>query len=105
MTKMVFQAPDGRAFDADFEIGQNVMKVAVDNDVPGIEGECGGELNCGTCHVYVDEAWVGRVPARDEEEEDMLEVVDCLRDSSRLSCQIRLTADLDGLTVRVADTL
>ncbi len=104
MAKMTFEATDGRTFDAEFDDGQNVMKVAVDNDVPGIEGECGGELNCGTCHVYVSGEWAERVPAAEADEEDMLEVCDGLRDTSRLSCQITLTPDLDGLHVAVAET-
>lgn len=104
MPKMTFEATDGRTFDAEFEAGQSVMKVAVDNDVPGIEGECGGELNCGTCHVYVRAEWTDRIPAATADEEDMLEVCDGLQETSRLSCQVRLTPELDGLTVAVAES-
>jgi 2Fe-2S ferredoxin len=83
--------------------GQSLMAVAVNNDIAGIEGECGGEMACGTCHVYIDDEWRASVG---EPSEDELEGIECLvlvevRPSSRLGCQISVTDDLDGLTVDV----
>ncbi|MFJ2028748.1 2Fe-2S iron-sulfur cluster-binding protein [Streptosporangium sp. NPDC087985] len=83
--------------------GQSVMQAAVNNDIPGIEAECGGEMNCGTCHVYVDAEWVEHLPERDHDEEDMLDVIDEARPNSRLSCQLVFHEDLDGLRVIVPD--
>ena len=69
------------------------------NGVPGIVAECVGACTWATCHVYVDEAWVGKLPAKDAMEEDMLDFASDVRNNSRLSCQIKVTAALDGLTV------
>jgi len=81
--------------------GQSVMQLAVNNDIPGIDAECGGEMNCGTCHVYVDPAWADRLPERSHDEADMIDVVDGPRPTSRLSCQLVFRDDLDGLRVTV----
>ena len=86
-----------------FSDGESVMTVAVNNDVAGIEGECGGEMSCGTCHVYVSQAWLTRVPRPSAEEVEMLEVVDDQRPESRLGCQITLTGEMDGIVVTVAE--
>jgi 2Fe-2S ferredoxin len=80
------------------------MLGATTNGLPGIEADCGGALACATCHVYVDPAWVDKVPAPQPEETDMLQGAAAeLRPTSRLSCQIAITAALDGLTVDVPD--
>ena len=81
------------------EIGSTVMETAVKNQVPGIEAECGGACACATCHVYVDEAWVGKLPRREAMEEDMLDFAFEVQPNSRLSCQIKVKAELDGLIV------
>ncbi|GAA1022299.1 hypothetical protein Aple_075390 [Acrocarpospora pleiomorpha] len=81
--------------------GESVMRAAVRSGVPGIVGECGGELNCGTCHAYVDDAWVDRVPPKRVEESELLEVLDDSMPGSRLTCQIPITDDVDGLTLTV----
>lgn len=86
-------------------VGDNVMRGAVNNGVEGIVGECGGGLACATCHCYVDAAWAGQVgtPTSDDER-DMLESAAAeVRPTSRLSCQIEITADLDGLIVRLPE--
>ena len=83
--------------------GTSVMRAAVTNGIPGIDGECGGELNCGTCHVYVDQQWMDRLAPRDMYEEALIESLEAPQATSRLSCQITTTAELDGLTVLVAD--
>ena len=79
--------------------GQNVMELAVNHDIPGIVGECGGDLSCGTCHVYVEAPWDATLGKASTDETDMLEVVDHLRPASRLCCQLVLSDALDGLIV------
>ncbi|MFV2178560.1 2Fe-2S iron-sulfur cluster-binding protein [Actinomadura sp. LOL_016] len=101
--KMTFVTAEGTERTVEAAEGASVMSLAVNNDVPGIEGECGGEMSCGTCHVYVDDAWAGNMPRMGEDEEDMLDVVEDRRPGSRLSCQITMRADLDGLRVTVAE--
>ncbi len=78
------------------------MEAAVDNSVPGIIAECGGACACATCHVYVDEQWKGRLAPMDDMEDAMLESAVERRPNSRLSCQIEITPELDGLEVQVA---
>jgi 2Fe-2S ferredoxin len=80
------------------------MEAAIDNGVEGIVAECGGACSCATCHVYVDPQWSGRLPPPHAQEDGMLDCVLDRRPNSRLSCQIKLTEDLDGLVLRVADT-
>ena len=104
MPQVTYVQPNGAERSVAGKIGDSVMNIAVQNDVPGIVAECGGVLSCGTCHVYVDPAWVDRVPPPGEDERDMLENTRAeQRDSSRLSCQIKLTPDLDGLRVSVPE--
>ncbi|MGO4564744.1 2Fe-2S iron-sulfur cluster-binding protein [Rhizobium sp. 2YAF20] len=103
MTKLTIVAFDGNHFDLDVAEGSTVMENAVRNSVPGIEAECGGACACATCHVYVDDAWAERVGPPAPMEEDMLDFAYDVRPSSRLSCQIKLTAALDGLVVHVPE--
>jgi 2Fe-2S ferredoxin len=104
MPTIVYVQPDGSRREVDASPGTSVMKNAVLNDVPGIVAECGGSLMCATCHVYVDPADLDRVPPPGDEEEDMLEVTAAeRRDTSRLSCQLAVEDDLDGLTVHVPE--
>lgn len=77
------------------------MEAAKKNDIPGIEAECGGACACATCHVYVDEAWTGKVGKAEEMEEDMLDFAFDVRPESRLCCQIKVSDELDGLVVKV----
>jgi 2Fe-2S ferredoxin len=85
----------------DLEPGLSVMQGAVGNGVRGIIGECGGAASCATCHVYVDPAWVSKVGAKSAIEEALLEEVCDPKPNSRLSCQITVTEELDGLVVRL----
>jgi 2Fe-2S ferredoxin len=85
------------------EVGATVMETAIKNDVPGIEAECGGACACATCHVYVEEEWRAKTGEPSPMEEDMLDFGYDVRPSSRLSCQIKVTAELDGLVVRVPE--
>ena len=99
MAKITYIAPDGRRFDVDAPNGSTVMENAIRNGVPGIEAECGGACACATCHVYVDEAWREKVGSPTPMEEDMLDFGFDVRPSSRLSCQIKVSDELDGLVV------
>lgn len=96
---------DGSTRSIDAKPGSSVMENAVRNNVRGIDAECGGSCSCATCHVYVDDAFVALLPPADDMENDLLDGVAAERQpGSRLSCQITMTADLDGLTVRVPET-
>ena len=101
MTKLTYIAHDGTQFDVDAENGSTVMENAIRNGVPGIEAECGGACACATCHVYVDEAFMSLVGDPQPMEEDMLDFAYDVQPNSRLSCQIKVRDDLDGLVVRV----
>ncbi len=101
MVKLNFIQPDGASQSVDATAGMTVMEAAKQNDVPGIEAECGGACACATCHVYVDAAWVDATGKPEPIEEDMLDFAFDVRPESRLSCQIKVTDALDGLTLRV----
>jgi len=105
MPRIVFTQPSGAPVTLDAPAGISVMKAAVGNVVPGIIGECGGELVCATCHVFVDPEWFDRVGPASADEADMLEVTsEEPTEYSRLCCQITITEELDGLTLRVPAT-
>ncbi len=103
MTQIVFIGRDGARYELDAESGSTVMETAIKAGVPGIEAECGGACACATCHVYVDEAWAERAGEPEPMEEDMLEFAYDVRPTSRLSCQIKVSDELDGLTVTVPE--
>ena len=103
MSKITLVAFDGTRFDVDAENGSTVMENAIRNSVPGIEAECGGACACATCHVYVDDAWAEIVGAPEAMEEDMLDFAFDVRPTSRLSCQIKVRDELDGLVVHVPE--
>lgn len=102
MTKIVFIQPDGREQAVDAQPGQSVMQAALGAMVPGIVADCGGACSCATCHGYVDEEWVSRVPPPSADEADMIDA-GCLdvQPNSRLTCQIRMTEALEGLVIRL----
>jgi ferredoxin, 2Fe-2S len=100
MVKLTFIDAGGTARTIDAEPGSTVMENAIRNDVPGIEAECGGACACATCHVYVDDEWRSVTGEPQPMEEDMLDFAFDVRPSSRLSCQIRVRDELDGLVVR-----
>lgn len=104
MPKITYIENDGTEHVVDAETGSTVMETAIRSMVPGIEAECGGALACATCHVYVDDAWIDRTGTASEMEEDMLDFAFDVRPNSRLSCQIKVTEDLNGLVVRVPET-
>ncbi len=103
MPKVTYVAFDGTAHEVEAPVGSTVMENAIKHMVPGIEAECGGACACATCHVYVDEAWFEKVGEPAPMEEDMLDFAFEVKPTSRLSCQIKITADLDGLVVRVPE--
>ena len=105
MPKVIYIEHDGTAHTVEVPIGLSVMRGAVDNNVPGIDADCGGECACATCHVYIEPNWeavVGKAPA-DGMEASMLSFAAVTQDNSRLSCQIEMRAELDGLVVRLPD--
>lgn len=102
MPSIVFVLPGGAERRVTVATGTNVMHAAVDHDVPGIVGECGGCTSCATCHVWVDPAWIDRLPPADEVEDDLLGFAEAeRRPTSRLGCQIAVDDALDGLRVEV----
>ena len=104
MAKVIYKCSSGEIRDVEVSVGHSVMIGAISNGIPGIEAECGGALSCATCHVYVDPQWLGRMPAIDSFEHDLLENVAAeRREGSRLSCQIVVTDELDGLTVEIPE--
>jgi 2Fe-2S ferredoxin len=103
MPKIIFNDSSGASRTVEAEVGSTVMETAIRNNIPGIEAECGGACACATCHVYVDEAWREKVGGPSPMEEDMLDFGYDVRPSSRLSCQIKVTAELDGLSVTTPD--
>jgi 2Fe-2S ferredoxin len=103
MPKVTFIAFTGGAHSVEVPSGTTLMRAATDNRVPGIDGDCGGNCACATCHVYVERAWLERLGARTATEEDMLNCVPERQDGSRLACQITLTDALDGLVVELPE--
>lgn len=105
MPTIIYVLKDGNRKTVAAANGKTLMEVAIANNVRGIDAECGGCCSCATCHVYVDEAWLAKLPALDDMENELLDGVAADRTgSSRLSCQIIVNDALDGLVVRVPDT-
>ena len=100
MPKITYIEHDGTERTVDAEVGATVMETAIRNSVPGIVAECGGACSCATCHVHVDEAWSEKVGPPSAMEEDMLDFEFDVKPTSRLSCQIKVSDELDGLIVR-----
>lgn len=100
MPQITFIDARGESRTVEGEAGATVMEVAIRNGVPGIEAECGGACACATCHVYVDDAWADKTGTPEPMEEDMLDFAFDVKPTSRLSCQIKLRGELDGLIVR-----
>ena len=103
MPKITYIDSHGAAREIEAETGSTVMESALKHGVPEIEAECGGACSCATCHVYVDEAWFPKTGGPSPMEEDMLDFGYDIRPNSRLSCQIKVTAELDGLIVRTPE--
>ena len=103
MVTITFIDSQGTTRTVEAQEGSTVMENAIRNGIPGIDAECGGACSCATCHVYVDEEWMDAVGAAQPMEEDMLDFAFDVRPNSRLSCQIRVRPELDGLVVRTPD--
>ena len=101
MPTVVFIDHAGATYPVEAPLNKSLMQVALDNSVPGILGDCGGSCSCATCHGYVNQPWAEQLPPRSETEVFMLEGVADLRDNSRLCCQIRMTAELEGIVVHL----
>ena len=104
MGRVTYIESNGEQHQVNLENGQSIMQGALDNLIEGILGECGGCCSCATCHCYVDDTWLEKVGAPDAMEKDMLDSVVDPQSSSRLSCQIQMSDDLDGLVVRLPES-
>ncbi len=103
MVKITYIEFGGTEHVVDVPEGLTVMEGARDNNIPGIEADCGGACACSTCHVYVDPAWGDKLPEKEAMEEDMLDFAYEPNENSRLTCQLKVTPDLDGLVVRMPE--
>ena len=103
MTKIKYIEHNGKQHEIDVENGLSVMEGAVQNDIPGIDADCGGGMACATCHVYVKEDWFNKLPKKSEGEDDMLDQAHEPNPNSRLSCQITVSDELNGLVVHLPE--
>ena len=103
MPKVTYVEQNGTQHEIELPEGNSVMQGAVNNGIPGIDGDCGGECACGTCHIYVDGAWLDRLDPVNEAEASMLSFADGAQPNSRLSCQIKMSGKLAGLVVSLPD--
>jgi len=101
MAKITYIEHDGTEHAIDVKTGLSVMEGAVKNNIPGIDADCGGACACATCHVYVDEEWVDKVGKPSAMEESMLDFAENVESNSRLSCQIKVSDELEGLIIRM----
>lgn len=105
MTKITYIEHDGTRHDVEVADGLSLMDGARSNNIPGIDGDCGGACACSTCHVYVDSDWFNRLPQMDDMEEDMLDFAhDPVPGRSRLTCQIKVDGDMEGLVVYLPES-
>ena len=104
MAKITYIEHDGTEHAIDVKNGLSVMEGAVKNNIPGIDADCGGACACATCHVYVDPAWLPKTGDKSAMEESMLDFAEAVEENSRLSCQIKVSDDLDGLVVRMPES-
>ena len=99
MAKIIYNTHDNKTHTIEVQNGLTVMEGAVQNDIPGIDADCGGGMACATCHVYVDEKWFDKIPKAEDAEIDMIDMAFEPKKNSRLSCQIIVNEELDGLEV------
>lgn len=104
MPRITYIEHDGQEHAIDVADGLSVMEGAVKNGVPGIDADCGGACACATCHVYIDSGWLDKAGDRTSMEESMLEFSENVQENSRLSCQIKVSSELDGLVVRLPES-
>ena len=103
MAKIKYIEHNGKEHEADVSNGLSVMEGAVQNNIPGIDADCGGGMACATCHVYVKEDWFNKLPEKSEGEDDMLDQAYKPKKNSRLSCQLIISDELDGLIVNLPE--
>ena len=99
MPKITYQDNKGNSKTIDVENGLTVMEGAIQNDIPGIDADCGGSMACATCHVYVEESWLNKLSKAEDSEQDMIDMAYKPEKNSRLSCQIVVSEEIDGLVV------
>ena len=99
MPKITYIDNEGNSKTIDVENGLSVMEGAIQNNIPGIDADCGGSMACATCHVYVEEKWINKLPKAEDAEVDMIDMAFEPKKNSRLSCQLIVTDELNGLTV------
>ena len=104
MAKITYIEHDGTEHAIDVKNGLSVMEGAVKNNIPGIDADCGGACACATCHVYVQGEWLEKTGSRSAMEESMLDFAEGVEENSRLSCQIKVSDALDGLTVKMPES-
>ena len=103
MAKITYITSDDQTHTIEVQNGLTVMEGAVQNNIPGIDADCGGGMACATCHVYVKEDWFNKLPKKEDGEEDMLDMAFEPKKNSRLSCQIMVSDELDGLEVNLPE--
>ena len=103
MPKIIYLTTDGVRHEVDVETGYSVMEGAINNEIDGIVAECGGACACATCHSYIDDAWLDKLPDMDDMEDSMLDAAFERKSNSLLTCQLEVSEALDGLVVHVAD--
>ena len=101
MSKITYKDSKGNSKTIEVENGLTVMEGAIQNNIPGIDADCGGSMACATCHVYVQDEWFDKLPKKEDGEEDMLDMAFEPNKFSRLSCQLLISDELDGLTVSI----
>ena len=102
MAKITFIEQSGSKMTIEIDNGLTVMEGAVQNNVPGIDADCGGSMACATCHVYINDKWLEKISPKDDDEESMLDQAFDVKNTSRLSCQISLSEELDGIELELA---
>ena len=103
MPKITYIENNGKTHTIEAANGLSVMEGAVQNNIPGIDADCGGSMACATCHVYVKEEWFNKLPKKEDGEEDMLDMAFEPKKNSRLSCQLMISDQLDGLVVNLPE--
>jgi 2Fe-2S ferredoxin len=103
MSLVHFISFDGARRSINTALGENLMRAATDNGVPGIDGDCGGHCACATCHVFVSAPWAERLPVMQTKEHEILDFTNERRETSRLACQIIMTPELDGIEVHMPE--
>jgi len=104
VVRITYVEHDGTKHEIEAPEDRSLMEVAVENMVPGIDGDCGGACACATCHVYVEDAWLSKSGEKSEMETSMLEFAEGIEENSRLACQIKTSSALDGIVVRIPES-